>query len=311
MRFRFFSRLDRSPFWCASALALSFALGSSTPAQTTAPSQATSAKKAGAAQTPVPPQKTPQSNPQFSFSDELKKYPGLGDELVHLLQKLEQNVDYPAPRSESKLLPLLPEATVAYVAFPNYGNVAHQTLATFQQELQESAVLRDWWAHGRFATSGPEMAKFLDRFDQLHEFLGGEIVLSGSLDASHKSGSFLALAEIRKPGLDKFVQQWLEQAAARSNPGVRVLSEAQLAAPQDSKPGATKDLLVLVRPDLVIAGTDLEQLRGMNARLKSGTSQFAASAFGQRVAREYLGGLSIVAAADLQMILNQDPLDVK
>jgi hypothetical protein len=83
------------------------------------------------------------------WSQELQKYPGLLPELGQFLAKLQQNVQPPIPRNASRLLPLLPESTVGYLAFPNYGDVAHQTLATFRQELQESAVLRDWWTHGR------------------------------------------------------------------------------------------------------------------------------------------------------------------
>jgi hypothetical protein len=42
----------------------------------------------------------------------------------------------------------LPESTMSYAAFSNYGNVTEQALKIFRQELQESAVLHDWWQHG-------------------------------------------------------------------------------------------------------------------------------------------------------------------
>src|SRR5262249_12667215 len=41
-----------------------------------------------------------------------RKYPGLLTDLGHLLGRLENDIHYPAPRSESRMLPLLPESTV-------------------------------------------------------------------------------------------------------------------------------------------------------------------------------------------------------
>jgi hypothetical protein len=55
------------------------------------------------------------------LTQEMSKYPGLPDEFVQLLGQLQQNVHFPAPRTESRLLPLLPAWTIAYMAIPNYG----------------------------------------------------------------------------------------------------------------------------------------------------------------------------------------------
>ena len=93
--------------------------------------------------------------PESPWAQELDKYPGLLPEFANLLGRLKDNVQLPAPRTESRLLPLLPGSTMFVVAFPNYGNAAHQTLETFRNELQESEVLRKWWAHGDLATAGP------------------------------------------------------------------------------------------------------------------------------------------------------------
>jgi len=55
----------------------------------------------------------------------MNKYPGLLDEFGRLFDRLSHNLQYPPPRIESHLLPLLPDSTV-YLAFPNYGDVTHQ-----------------------------------------------------------------------------------------------------------------------------------------------------------------------------------------
>lgn len=242
------------------------------------------------------------------WAQELKKYPGLLPELVQLAQKLQQNVQLPAPRSESRLLPLLPESTVYYAAIPNYGNSAQQVLAIFRQELQQSAVLRDWWTHGDPAASGPEIEDALEKFGQLQQFLGDEIVLSGSIDVAHKTSNPLVLAELRKPGLAKFLRQEIAEAGGASKAGVQLFDPEGL----DKAPAnLSKDLLVLVRSDFVIATTDLATLRAFNAQLKGTNSAFASTPFGQRIAHEYQGGVTLLAAGDLHKILKQLPIGTK
>jgi hypothetical protein len=266
----------------------------------TAPSQAQ--KTAQAPKTAA----TPGTN--LPMSEDFKKYPGLLPELGQLLTKLQRDVQSPTPRSESRLLPLLPESTTFYVAIPNYGDVAHQTLDIFHQELQQSAVLRDWWAHGQPAPDGPKFEEALAKFDQLHQFLGDEIALSGSLD-DKKDPKVIVFAELRKPGLDKFLQQWINQSGTTSKSDVHVLTPQDLASAKDTH--STKDLFVLVRPDFVVATYDLATLRNFSAHLKTSNHEFVSTPFGQRVAQEYHGGATLLAAADLHNMVSQIPLPTK
>src|SRR5580704_1962148 len=61
--------------------------------------------------------------PELQWTQELnKKYPGLLAEFGRLYGKLQKNVQFPAERGESRLLPLMPEETMSYGAFPNYGD---------------------------------------------------------------------------------------------------------------------------------------------------------------------------------------------
>ena len=94
---------------------------------------------------PCPAQIAAATSQTSPWSESLKKYPGLLPELSKLIEKLQQDVHYPPARTESHLLPLLPETTMSYAAISNYGHVTEQAVKIFRQELQESAVLRDWW----------------------------------------------------------------------------------------------------------------------------------------------------------------------
>jgi hypothetical protein len=234
---------------------------------------------------------------------ELKKYPGLLPEFVQFFDKLQQNLQFPPARGGSHLLPLLPESTMSYAAFPNYGDVAHQTLKVFRQELKESSVLRDWWQHGALASAGPKLEDSLEKFSQLSQYLGDEIVVSGTTE--RQDPNLLIVAEVRKPGLKKFLQQMINDLAGKSKPNVFVLDQQELATAKAGVPA--QELLLLVRPDYVVAAPDLAALRRFDSQLDRSGRVFVSSPFGKRVAHAYEGGVTILAAADLHKILSQIP----
>jgi type IV pilus assembly protein PilA len=247
--------------------------------------------------------------PKTPWEQELKKYPGLLEEFGRLAEKIRDSVIFPPARGESRLLPLLPESTIFYAAFPNYGDAANQTLTIFRQELQESAVLRDWWQHGAMATDGPKLEAALEKFYQVQQYLGDEIALSASMEGSEPS--LLIVTEVRKPGLRKFLQQLVNEHPADSGQDIRVLDLQELATATETGPASAQKPVVLVRSDFVVGAGDLATLRRFNAQLEARNHDFVASPFGQRVAHEYQGGLTTLAAADLGKILSESPPAMK
>ena len=241
---------------------------------------------------------------QQDWTQELEaKYPGLLAEFRHLFELWQHDIQSPEPRAQSRLLPLLPETTMSYAAIPNYGATANQLLTDFRQEFRESSVLREWWKQGQVAAFGSKIEDSLDKFSQLSQYMGDEISISGTMEG--RDANLLIVAEIRKPGLKKFLQQMITEVAGKSKSGVRVLDPQELAA-IEAKPRAG-ELLILVRPDYVVAATDAETLRKFNARLDRPGRGFVATPFGHRVEQAYADGLTAVAAADMQKILTQIP----
>jgi hypothetical protein len=246
--------------------------------------------------------------PEAAVIQELnKKYPGLLGEFGRLFEKLHKNVQFPAARSESRLLPLLPESTMSYGAIPNYGDAAHQALKIFQQELEASAVLREWWEHSEVAAAGPKLQDGIEKFYQLSQYLGEEIVISGAMDG--KEPRLLMVAEVRKPGLKKFLQQMIDELGGNAKAGMRILEPQELTSVKEVR--GVDELFLLVRADYVVGAEDVATLRSFNARLEKGGPGFAATPFGQRVAQAYQGGVTILAAADVHKILEQVPKGTK
>ena len=232
---------------------------------------------------------------------ELSKYP-LND-FGGVLSRMQKEVHFPEPRNDSHLLPLLPQSTVFYAAFPNYGSAAQQVLKIFREERQARPALRDWWQRD-MAKSGPQLEMAIQALSNLSEYVGDEIVLGGSLNGSNPPKIAL-LAQVRKPGLKQALEFAIQLSAVTSKPAVRVLDKAGLAAATENTP---REMQVLVRSDYVIAAFDLETLHTFNRQLDTGAGDFATTPFGQRLQRSYNGGATVLAGADLKRILQQVPI---
>src|SRR5271163_2489673 len=114
----------------------------------------------------------PGKQAEMPWTKELQKHPGLLDEFGRLYQKLQQSVQFPPPRSESRILPLLPPSTISYAAFCLQEDITQQALNIFRQELQDRAVLRDWWQQGDMALAGPKIEDSLEELVQFQQYLG-------------------------------------------------------------------------------------------------------------------------------------------
>ena len=262
----------------------------------------------GAAQKAPPGAQTKPANTQTAapWLDQLSKNPELVAEFKKFNLRVQHEVRYPTARSTSQLLPLLPESTTFYVAFPNYGDAAEQVLKIFREELQQSPGLRTWWTHGVMAAAGPKTEEAFEQFSRFSQYLGDEIVVAGTLDFSSPRG--VMIAQVRKPGLKAVLQQIVSESAGsgKSNETVQVLDPAELAT---AKARRGQGPAVLVRPGYVIAAPNVDMLRSFDAQLNGNSRTFASTAFGQRLGQAYGQGLTVLGAADLHKIISQVPAD--
>lgn len=239
----------------------------------------------------------------------MQKYPGLSEEFGRLFKKMSDTVQWPAARKDSRLLPLLPPNTTFLASFANYGDALHQSLSVFHEELQQNEVLRKWWAQMQSsATTEPKLDESLEKLADAQQFLGDEVVISGTMEEN--KAEIIIFAEAKKPGFKKYLEETIAQQPGPKPKGLRVLEPQDLATAKEET-GPDQKLIVLVRPDFVIATEHLKLLRSFNAQLDSKSQAFATTPFGKRVLEEYRDGVTMVAAADLQKLINQSPADVR
>ena len=227
---------------------------------------------------------------EIAWSKNSAKYLALlGDFAV--LQKQFAAIPGPGLRYSSDLLPYVPDHTVIYAAIPNLTNTLGEANRLFQDRLQQSPALRDWWKQQQVG-KGPKLEDVLNQVKTFSSYLGDEVVFAVGKDGANYTAP-VVLAKVKQGGLETFLQT---QAALRTIPN-----------PWAATPAPGRPLLVYVSNDLLIASPDLAELQREATLAKQGsTSQFAGTPFYQQIARSYQQGAEWLLSADMEQIVAQN-----
>jgi len=238
----------------------------------------------------------------LAWLQDLLKNKELMAELEKLGQKLKDGVQNPAPRSQSKILSRLPDSTLFYVALPNYGDTLHQAQQIFQQELRDSALLREFLQKNKLDATESKIEKGVEQFYEFSQFLGDELVITGKMEGQEPA--FVLVAEVRRPGIKEFLEKMNAEVFTDKKDRARIVDAQELASIEPDKKNAP---VMLVRPDLLVLGFNIASLREFNAQIDQGGPRFMMGQLGQRVAQSYQGGASTVFGVDLHKVVGLVP----
>src|SRR5580700_8102078 len=224
---------------------------------------------------------------EIAWSKNSAKYLALlGDFAV--LQKQFAALPGPGLRYSSDLLPYVPDHTVVYAAIPNLANTLGEAGRLFQDRLQQSPALRNWWAQQQ-SRSGPKLQDMLNQVKTFSSYLGDEVVFAVGKNGTEYTAP-VVLAKVKQDGLEAFLQT---QSALQTIPN-----------PWGATPSAGRPLMVYVSKDLMIASTDLGELQRAATRAQQGGgSSFAGTPFYQQIARSYEQGAEWIFCADMEQIV--------
>jgi FecR protein/Protein of unknown function (DUF3352)/Putative zinc-finger len=237
---------------------------------------------------------------EIGWSSDLDHELALLAEFSKLRTKLEE-IQTPGLRYESKILRLLPADTVLYVGISNLGDALQQANQIFQQQLSQSAVLRDWWNKSGKSNQGPNPQELIKQIHAISQYLGDEVVITARVSSISDEHGPILLAEVRQPGLKDYLQQHFADTLT-TGPGkgnLRVVDSQSLS----SLAGNERGMIMLVRPNMLIVGGDAASVRQMSVQLDAGATHFAETDFGQRIANIYSRGTETVVAANLGQIV--------
>jgi hypothetical protein len=234
---------------------------------------------------------------EIAWSKNSAKYLALlGDFAV--LQKQFAAIPSPGLRYNSDLLRYVPDHTVVYAAIPNLANTLGEARRLFEDRLQQSPELRNWWKQQQKGSS-PKLEDVLNQLKTFNSYLGDEIVFAIAKEGPEYAAP-VVLAKIRQGGLESFLQK--EGRRMSSDP-----SQAALQLVRDPwaiAPASNHPLLVYVSNGLFIASPDAGELQRTAMRVKQGsTSAFAATQFHQQIEHSYQQGAEYLFCADMEQIL--------
>jgi len=148
-----------------------------------------------------------------AWSRESSRYLALLGEFSIIKKGLDK-VPAAGLRHNSKLLDYIGDDTVMFASIPNLSTTLAEAERLFRERLQESEVLRTWWEEQK---DGPKLDEMLAKLRTFSEYLGEEIVFTIGGDWEGNYTEPLVLAEIKRPGLDVFLNNELRQLALKGD----------------------------------------------------------------------------------------------
>jgi hypothetical protein len=236
---------------------------------------------------------------EISWSRNSAKYLALlGD--FSIMQKQFAAIPSPGLRYSSDLLPLVPASTVVYAAIPNLANTIGEANQIFNDRLQQSPALREWWQQQQKG-HGPKLQDVLDQVKTFSSYLGNEIAFAVVKQGTNYTAP-VVLARVHQPGLEDFLQQENRQLTSKqSQAALQIVHDPRSVAPATGHP-----LLVYVNDGLMIATSDASELQLMAGRSQASSQNVEASPFYQHVAQAYEQGVQWLFCADMEQIVTAD-----
>ena len=224
-------------------------------------------------------------------------------EFAKLQNKFEQ-IPAPAPRYDSQIVPLLPKGTTFFLSIPNFGQTLGEANQIFQQQLQQSPVLQQWWASQNKSKQGPSMDKVIAELQALSQYLGDEIVVASDPQDFGPNSGLVVLAAVKSSGLKEFLETDFGKILTDKN--------GQDASARGGTATALADRWSVARSAGAGSSGNVgdehqsSALQQMNAQLDAGASGFTSTELGTGSCLLTVRGAGFLLAADLQTIAQEN-----
>src|ERR1700733_3910123 len=240
---------------------------------------------------------------EIAWSRNSAKYLALLGDFA-LLQKQVEAIQGPGLRYSSDLLPYVPDHTAVYAAIPNLADTLGEASQLFQERLQKSPALRNWWKEQQRG-KGPKLADVVEQLKTLSGYLGDEIVFAVAKDGPTYSAP-VVLAKVKQPGLESFLNKEMKRVNANSSGTALQL----VRDPSAISSSAGRPFLVYLHNDMLVASPDAGELQRAAARVQgSGPSLFSETPLYQQVIHSYEQGAGWLLYADMEQIVAQHVQD--
>jgi FecR protein/Putative zinc-finger len=221
------------------------------------------------------------------------------DRYLKMLEAIRDRIDreavMPGNRYSTRLLDLMPENTVLYVAIPNISETLSRATQILQENLQSNDELREWWEQEHLNSKGRSgLDQAIELARDFGNLIGDEIVIGA--EAGEKGGPEepVVLAELKDAAAFRSLLESNLVKSGKQKNDVLIVDDP-MATGASGKKG---NFLVWLKDDLLVASSDLNSLQRISTRLKQ--ANFSSTPFYAQIAGVYQEGAGFVIAADLE-----------
>jgi hypothetical protein len=238
---------------------------------------------------------------EFVWSRNQAQYLALLGELKIIQDQLAK-VPGPALRYSSKLLDLVPSNTVVYAAIPNIGNTLAEANRLFNERVQQSEVLREWWTQHQ--PQGPfTINDIVNRIRTFSSYLGNEVVLSIAGSRNGQYNPPVLLAEVKQAGLKEFLEKQAHELGSNGNAAFRFI-EDPVAEARNRGDSKTAGGLAMTIKDEVIAIGSVDDLYEFASPHRS----FEGTYFHHVISESYNSGVGWLFCANVEHMFRNSVL---
>jgi hypothetical protein len=215
--------------------------------------------------------------------------------------QIDQLVAMPGNRYSTRLLDLMPENTVLYVAIPNVSETLAQADQILQENLARNPELNDWYGKDQRQSRGRHgLNQAIQIAKEFGSYLGDEIAVAAEGKANGgEPNEPIILAEVKDGGAFRsFVESKMAQFGEGKN-------ELHIVDDPMAVNGSGNGVYVWITQDLVAVSPNIESLKRVEMQMKAAAKPFAANPFRKHIASLYEDGAGLVIAADLEKMVVQ------
>ncbi len=229
------------------------------------------------------------------------------DRYVRMLDSIRDQIDQqlamPGNRYSTRLLDMVPENTVLYVAIPNISDTLARANEILQENLQKNSELSDWWEkEQRESKKRQGMNQAIDLVREFGAHLGDEVVIAAAANpkGSGEPDEPIVLAEVKDGGA---FRSFLEGQLDRLNSGrkhARIIDD-----PMNISSESKDEFSIWITGNVVAVSPRQDSLKSLAGRIRQDARPFASTPFYEQIANLYRDGAGLVIAADLDRIVMQ------
>ena len=227
----------------------------------------------------------------------------LGD--LNIIQKGLEQMPGPGVRTSSKLLDRAPwnRNVIMYAAIPNVGATLEEANRLFEDRIQQSPALKQWWDDQQSANKRqPALREMVQKIRTASDYLGDEIVLAISGEPDGASTSPVLLAEIKRPGLREYLESTLTQAGAGPN-ALRFVENAASARAAAVSTNDSHQALAFINNNVLAISPDATQLQSVAEQFaENASTDFNGNGFHDRIQQAYQSGATWLFCVNMEQI---------